>query len=142
MSCKTVQSDKVLPGDPALDCRHIDPGTHRCAGACDAANVSPGNTAGNTAEAPRLKIQHICMMGLGWPWQCFVVFTLISDFGNLSSFCLCLILLFDLVLTTFLVPGSPSRGGAGLLCHRLGAFVRFATSASADSGGDEVFCLG
>lgn len=40
----------VSTGDPALDCRHIDPGTHRCAGACDAANVSPGNTAGNTAE--------------------------------------------------------------------------------------------
>lgn len=34
----------VSTGDPALDCRHIDPGTHRCAGACDAASVSPGNT--------------------------------------------------------------------------------------------------
>eukprot|EP00435_Cladocopium_sp_Y103_P042631 s501_g11.t2 len=39
----------VSTGDPTLDCRHIDPGTHRCAGACDAANV-PGETGEVTQD--------------------------------------------------------------------------------------------
>ena len=67
---------RSAPGDLALDCRHIDPGTHRCAGACDAAKkMSPGNTR----EAPRQF--NTWAFGLGWPWmalelamfRCFVV---------------------------------------------------------------------